>query len=196
MHPEPKIQVHDKVSIKHNVYCWIRLSVFQHFMTAAGFCCKWVDMMMLNKRKVLTAKAFYARAMLGWLCLLPLLGLCHYFAQHVAQLDNMLLRGLLYVLMAAYGEVFKPVYFIPVYAFYRYCHTASMRPVSRPQFYGRVVAYYLLLLGGLPVLLFAGGMLQYSVFYFFLVFVCLTLTMHFCQYVIPGYARYIRLSGR
>ena len=153
---------------------------------------------MLNKRKVLTANAFYARAMLAWLCLIPAIWVFRFLMAGSGKEINVLFQLLLLAFVGIAVEMFyhQPAYFLPSYSLYRYWYAVAQRPLGKSQFYSRVVAYYMLLVAGVVSIVAFAGVLQYSIAYFFMVFVLLVLLAHFSRYLIPSYSRYTLLFRR
>lgn len=153
----------------------------------------------MNKHSILSAKAFYIQALLAWLCLVPAVWVFRYLALFAEEEMNFLLRMVLYVFVISIGEIFhqQPAYFAPNYTLYRYWYVSSSKPLSRKQFYSRVVAYYLLVIAGVAMLFRVGEWLNYNVLYFYLIFVFVVLSLYYADnYLIPSYSRYKRLLSR
>ncbi len=105
----------------------------------------------------------------------------------------------MYIFVMGIGELFhqQPVYFVPNYTLYRIWYAAGNRTLSSTQFYGGVLAYYLLVVTGGVMLFLLGEWLNYNVFYFYLIFVFIVLSLYYADnYLIPSYTRYKRLLNR
>lgn len=153
----------------------------------------------MNRHSLLTSKTFYTQALLAWLCLIPAVWVFRYLALFAEDEINFLFRMVLYIFIISIGEIFhqQPVYFVPNYTLYRIWYAAGNRTLSSTQFYGRVLAYYLLVVTGGMMLFLLGEWLKYNVFYFYLIFVFIVLSLYYADnYLIPSYTRYKRLLNR
>lgn len=153
----------------------------------------------MNRHSLLTSKTFYTQALLAWLCLIPAVWVFRYLALFAENEINFLFRMVLYIFVMGIGELFhqQPVYFVPNYTLYRIWYAAGNRTLSSTQFYGRVLAYYLLVVTGGVMLFLLGEWLKYNVFYFYLIFVFIVLSLYYADnYLIPSYTRYKRLLNR
>jgi hypothetical protein len=153
----------------------------------------------MNRHSLLTSKTFYTQALLAWLCLIPAVWVFRYLALFAENEINFLFRMVLYIFVMGIGELFhqQPVYFVPNYTLYRICYAAGNRTLSSTQFYGGVLAYYLLVVTGGVMLFLLGEWLNYNVFYFYLIFVFIVLSLYYADnYLIPSYTRYKRLLNR
>jgi hypothetical protein len=120
----------------------------------------------MNRHSLLTSKTFYTQALLAWLCLIPAVWVFRYLALFAENEINFLFRMVLYIFVMGIGELFhqQPVYFVPNYTLYRICYAAGNRTLSSTQFYGGVLAYYLLVVTGGVMLFLLGEWLNYNVF--------------------------------
>jgi hypothetical protein len=153
----------------------------------------------MNRHSLLTSKTFYTQALLAWLCLIPAVWVFRYLALFAENEINFLFRMVLYIFVMGIGELFhqQPVYFVPNYTLYRIWYAAGNRTLSSTQFYGGVLAYYLLVVTGGVMLFLLGEWLNYNVFYFYLIFVFIVLSLYYADnYLIPSYTRYKRLLNR
>lgn len=153
----------------------------------------------MNRHSLLTSKTFYTQALLAWLCLIPAVWVFRYLALFAENEINFLFRMVLYIFVMGIGELFhqQPVYFVPNYTLYRIWYAAGNRTLSSTQFYGRVLAYYLLVVTGGVMLFLLGEWLKYNVFYFYLIFVFIVFSLYYADnYLIPSYTRYKRLLNR
>lgn len=153
----------------------------------------------MNRHSLLTSKTFYTQALLAWLCLIPAVWVLRYLALFAENEINFLFRMVLYIFVMGIGELFyqQPVYFVPNYTLYRIWYVAGNWTLSSTQFYGGVLAYYLLVVTGGVMLFLLGEWLNYNVFYFYLVFVFIVLSLYYADnYLIPSYTRYKRLLNR
>lgn len=153
----------------------------------------------MNRHSLLTSKTFYTQALLAWLCLIPAVWVFRYLVLFAENEINFLFRMVLYIFVMGIGELFhqQPVYFVPNYTLYRIWYAAGNRTLSSTQFYGRVLAYYLLVVTGGVMLFLLGEWLKYNVFYFYLIFVFIVLSLYNADnYLIPSYTRYKRLLNR